>query len=255
MSEERVQRVGHVPVAKVPRRRAPAIHRAVVSLGVHGEPRVLLGEEGVVLRRPTVAAQRVGRVPPKVGELRDDFVLARLVARRRRRGVAAGIGVEVFEARVARAGATRRGRIDALQVADDRPRSDVVEAVEVEAVEAGFVGRAQDAVVVRAQRADELEHVDVAPHPRREAPEIGERGGGVRIGAFAEHEAVDAPRVGPIRLDRDGAESALLDQPPRDQRAFPIELVRAVRRVADEHEARVAIIVSSGSYSAASPVN
>jgi len=52
--------------------------------------------------------------------------------------------------------------------------------------------------------------------------------------------AVDAIGVGPVALDRDGAEAALGDQPARDAGARLIELVRAVRGLAQQHEARVA---------------
>ena len=93
---------------------------------------------------------------------------------------------------------------------------------------------------MRAQPLDELDHVGVAPHPRGEAPEVGERFYGIDIVAHAAHVAVDAVGVGPIGLDRDGREAFLLDEPLRDLGALAVELVRAVGRLAEQHEARVA---------------
>ena len=52
--------------------------------------------------------------------------------------------------------------------------------------------------------------------------------------------AVDAVGVGPISLDRDGRKAFLLDKPLRDLGALVVELVRAVGRFAEQHEARVA---------------
>jgi hypothetical protein len=51
--------------------------------------------------------------------------------------------------------------------------------------------------------------------------------------------AVDPVSIGPVGLDCDRAESLLLDEALRDERALPVELVRAVRGLADQDELRV----------------
>jgi hypothetical protein len=77
---ERVERVGHVRVAQVPRARAAAVHRAVVALGVGGELRVLLGHEVRVVRELPVAGGQLGGALAELAQLRDDGVLARVLA-------------------------------------------------------------------------------------------------------------------------------------------------------------------------------
>jgi hypothetical protein len=90
---------------------------------------------------------------------------------------------------------------------------------------------------VLAQPVDELEDHGVAPHPGREALEVRKRIGAAGVVAEAAHIAVDAVRVGPVGLDRDGVEAALDDQPPRDRGALAVEVVAAVRRLAEQREA------------------
>jgi hypothetical protein len=51
--------------------------------------------------------------------------------------------------------------------------------------------------------------------------------------------AIDAIRVGPVRLDRNNVELFLPDERARQVRANPVELVRAVRGLPDEHNTRV----------------
>ena len=94
-------------------------------------------------------------------------------------------------------------------------------------------------VVAGPQPLDEVQHVVVAPHPRREAPEV--RQGGVRVAVAREthHVAIHPIRVGPIALDRNRGEATLLDQAPGDAGALSVELVRPVRGLADEDEAPV----------------
>ena len=76
MLDDRFQRLDHVRVAQVPRRRAAVEHRAVVALRVGDEACVLLGGEEVVV--PARAAARrvlVGAVA-QLRELPRDVVLA-----------------------------------------------------------------------------------------------------------------------------------------------------------------------------------
>ena len=85
-----------------------------------------------------------------------------------------------------------------------------------------------------------MHHVPVAPHPRREAAEVGECRIGVGIVREPHDVAIDPVRVGPVALDRDDGEAELVDQPARDAGPLAVELVSAVRGLADEHELLVA---------------
>ena len=91
-----------------------------------------------------------------------------------------------------------------------------------------------------AQPAYEVEHVGVAPHPLREPLEARERLAAAPVFAPPAHVAVDAVGVRPVGLDRHGRKAFLFDEPLRDLRALAVELVRAVRRLAEQHEPRVA---------------
>src|SRR5439155_8972311 len=95
-----------------------------------------------------------------------------------------------------------------------------------------------EGVVAAPQPADEVEHVLVAPHPGREAPESGEGGRGVGVLRTTADEAVHALGVRPVALDRDRRETLFLDETPGDPRAFAIELAGAVRGFAEENEPR-----------------
>ena len=206
--DERVERGGHVAVAEVPRRHLGAVHLLVVLLGVADEARVLLGEEELVLGDPAVAAQVCVRPAAQLDELGDDLVLARDRARVRERvAVRLPSRTDVVEAAVSLAGPACLFGVDAIEVRDDRLHRGA-QAVEVEAVEARLGRRVRVRVVAGPQPLDELQDVTIAPHPRREAAEV--RQGGVGVGVVREpHDvAVDAVRVGPVRLDRDGGEAA-----------------------------------------------
>ena len=233
MGDELVERLGHVPVAQVPALHPAAEHRPVVLLGVDHEPGVLLGEELPV---------RVDRPVPARHGLKLDELLYRLLLARLRAcdaglvRVDLRIAAELVEARVALPRPLRRLAIDAVEVLDHRLHRPV-EAVEVEAVEADLRRRGRERVVVLAQERHELRHLDVAPHPGREAPEVAERLLRGRVVARRAHEAVDPVGVRPVGLDRDGREAALGDQALRDLRALAVELLRAVRRLPDEDEA------------------
>jgi hypothetical protein len=140
--------------------------------------------------------------------------------------------VVVVEAPVARAGPRRGLGVDGLEVVDDGAHR-LAQAVEVEAVEAG-------AAAVVAQPLDELDDHPVAPHPAREADEVAERLLGVAVGAEGLDVAVHARRGRPVGLDGDAARAAALDEPARELGAQRVELVRPVRRLAEQHEPRVA---------------
>ena len=175
----------------------------------------------------------------KLDELRHNLVLARGCGLERDRvAVRLSFAPDAVEAAVAVACALRFGGVHTLEVCDhgfDRCRK----AVKVETVETRFRRGMHVRVVAGPQPLDEVQHVVVAPHPRREAPEV--RQGGVRVGVAREthHVAIHPIRVGPIALDRNRGEAMLLDQTPGDAGALSVELVRSVRGLADEDEAPV----------------
>ena len=94
-------------------------------------------------------------------------------------------------------------------------------------------------VIAGSQPLDERQHVAVSPHPRGEAAEVREGGVGVRVVRQAHDVAIHPIGVGPVRFHRDRGEAALVDQPPGDARPLPVEVVRAVRGLADQDDAAV----------------
>src|SRR2546421_12936838 len=95
-------------------------------------------------------------------------------------------------------------------------------------------------LVVAAQPLGELDDDAVAPHPGRKTLEAAERFLRARVRALAAHVAVDAVGVRPVGLDGDGVEALLNDQTFSYLRPLAVELVRAVRSLAQQHEARFA---------------
>ena len=116
-----------------------------------------------------------------------------------------------------------------------------MQAVKVQTVETALPLSSRTALlVVLVQPADEVADNHVAPHPGREALEAPQRLLGSVVIAESPHVAVDPVGVGPVGLGRDRAEALLLDQPLCDLGASLVELVSAVRALADQHDARVA---------------
>ncbi len=64
-----IQRVGHVAVAQVPRRRLATEDRAVVLLGVGDDARVLLGDEHLVFADEAVTQQVLAGAAAQLHEL------------------------------------------------------------------------------------------------------------------------------------------------------------------------------------------
>src|SRR5581483_11017548 len=155
----------------------------------------------------------------------------------------AGVPLHVLAVRLEAAeGAQRRAdrvRIDATQVTEHLVQR-LPQAVNVQPVEAGlcpFVAR----VVPAAQPLDELQHLPVRPHPGRPAAETVEHRTGAAVGLRPRLDvAGDSIAVGPVALDGDEGEPLLRDQPPAQPFTPAVILVRAVRCLADQHEARVA---------------
>ena len=238
--DQRVERLGHVAVAQVPRRDLFEEHRPVIRLGILHQPRVLDGIEEVVVGEAAVALGGVGGTTEQVLELVDDLVLAPLgQASARQQAIGPDVLGELVEAGVARAGPPGRLGVDLLEVPEHGGHRGA-ETVEVQAVEADLARVRRQRVVVPAQPLDELDHVGVAPHPGRKTPEAGQRFAGVGVVAGAAHVAVHARGVGPIGLDGDGHDAAFRDESLRDPGALAVELVRAVGRLPEEHEARIA---------------
>ena len=107
--EQRLDGLGHVPVAQVPRRQPRTEQRAVVLLGVACQPRVLFGGERVV------------PVPhgalPQLLELLDRRALAlRRETQPRRVAVSLRIAPVIIEARIPLPRFHRGGRIDGVQM-------------------------------------------------------------------------------------------------------------------------------------------
>lgn len=90
--------------------------------------------------------------------------------------------------------------------------------------------------IVRVQPLGEFADDAIAPHPGRESLELVECGV-QRDGVAVAGVSIQLEGIGPIAFDRDGVEAVLLDQAARDLGAHRIELVRAVSRFSEEHEA------------------
>jgi hypothetical protein len=97
------------------------------------------------------------------------------------------------------------------------------------------------------QPGDDLDHLGIAPHPRREAAEVGQRLFRALVAARPADVEVDAVGVRPVALDGDGGEAVLGDQPLRDRGALGVELVRPVRCLARQDDRLAAARSSSGS--------
>lgn len=99
MGGQRIERLGHVPVAQVPGDRVSAEHRAVILFGVLHQPRVLLGVEELLGGNPTVAASIFSRSLAQFLELAHRLVLAWLAQPEARRvAISLRVLAEIFEA-------------------------------------------------------------------------------------------------------------------------------------------------------------
>jgi hypothetical protein len=78
----------------------------------------------------------------------------------------------LIEARVALLGALRRLWVHLLEISQNGPHRGA-ETIQIEAVKAGPVSVGCKRVIVLPQPLDKLDHISVAPHPYREAPELG----------------------------------------------------------------------------------
>ncbi len=211
MRDQRLERLDHMAVAQVPRRHFAEKHRPVIFFGVLDHARILLGVKELLLRDASIALRVLGGTAAQLDELADDLVFAGSVE------VAGGdetidlrVRTEMVEAGITSPGPPCRVRVDLLEILQHGLHRGM-EAVEIETVEAGLFEIRGKRVVVPPEPVDEIHHFGVAPHPPREAPEIGERFRGIKILAGAADITVDPVGVGPVRFDRDGSKALLLD--------------------------------------------
>ena len=117
VAHQPVERLGHVPVADVPRLGPAADHRPVIRLGVLHHQRVLLGVEvglAAVVAELSAALARSSR------QQVDHLVLARVGHEGRRPRVLLHVLAVRLEAAEGRLAAGSAERVDPLQVVDDR---------------------------------------------------------------------------------------------------------------------------------------
>src|SRR5437899_8004809 len=86
-----------------------------------------------------------------------------------------------------------------------------------------------------AQPAHQIKNVSIAPHPLRKSFEIAERFQSSLIFAATLNVAVDAERVRPISFPGDQSKAFLEDEPFGDFGPRFVELMRPVRRLAEQH--------------------
>src|SRR5579883_1258124 len=226
--EKMGQRFAHMPVAQIPGLRSAVIHGSVIALGGGDQARVLRGVEEAL----DVAAGISQPALQQLAALRDDLLFAApIVFGQHGAAIIRRLASPRVQATIAFAGDRGRRLIPLVEISEDR-RDRGAQIVEIEPVKARLpVGR--DAAIVRPQPAQERRDVSVAPHPSRKAGE-GRRGGSWK--GLAANEAIDNRGVGPIRLDRDDAESVCGDETARDRRARSIEFRRAMARFSKQHD-------------------
>src|SRR5438876_6798366 len=114
-----------------------------------------------------------------------------------------------------------------------------MKTVEIEAVKTDAIV-CHPLPIVFAKPLQEIDHHRVSPHPARETYEVAERCRGIGFAARVARPPVHTVRIGPIRLGRDDVELFGLYEGGGEVRADSIELIRAVRRLADQDQARIA---------------
>src|SRR5882762_6972954 len=138
MIDERIESFDHVLVAQIPGPNLTFKHRAIVTLGVCHQSRILLGDEESVGIQMAVAVGEVRRSLLHFYELVDHFVFATL-AQAEPGGVSVSLSIltKMFKARVSIAGSLGCLRIDLVQEVE-YCSSRSMQAVEVKAVKANF---------------------------------------------------------------------------------------------------------------------
>lgn len=90
------------------------------------------------------------------------------------------------------------------------------------------------------QPVHEVSHHGFAPHPGGKTLEPSQRLVGGLTLPQAANKLIHPVGVGPVRLRGNGAETLLLDQPFRDPGTCLVDLMCAMRTLADQHDARIA---------------
>ena len=145
---------------------------------------------------------------------------------------------EDVEATVPPTGALRCLRVDYLQVLQDALDGSM-QTVQVQPVEAG-AGALGPGSVPFAQPAQKVDDDAVAPHPSRKSREVGQRVIGGCVRSRVADPSMRAVGVRPVGFGRDRQKALFADQAFGDARALAVELVGAVRRLADQHKAGIA---------------
>src|SRR6185437_11741678 len=112
-----------------------------------------------------------------------------------------------------------------------------MQTVKIKAHKSGPLSRSGTALVEPAQPVHKGKHVSIAPHPARETVEVTESLEGIGIFARFANEAMNTVGVRPVAFNGYEIEAFLLDQPPGDQRALAIEVMRAMRSLSDQNHA------------------
>ena len=101
-------------------------------------------------------------------------------------------------------------------------------------------------VVAGPEPFNERQNIAVSPHPSRESLKVRQRCIGILVIGRSHHVAVDAVGIGPVSFDGDCSESTLVNQAAGNPGPFPVKVVRAMRRFADQDETPVAYEVEQG---------
>ena len=129
-------------------------------------------------------------------------------------------------------------RIDRIQIFQYRSNG-FGQAVNVQPVEADLPLLCFMLVVI-PEPVGEGEHIMVAPHPGGKTDKAV---AAPRSRIMMANIAINAGRVGPVRLDRHNRKSMIFDQLPGDGRPCAVELGSTMRCFTEEHHLRVAIAV------------
>ena len=111
-----------------------------------------------------------------------------------------------------------------------------MQAVEIEAVEAGSCRVYWERVIVFPQPLKELYNIGVAPHPCGEPTKASQRFNRKPVVARASYIAIDTVGVWPISLDSYGLETFFLNEPLRDLSTVVVKLVRTVGRLSEQYD-------------------
>lgn len=138
--DERIQRLCHVHITKIPGRDSPPKHRPVIFFRVLHQPGILFGVEEIIGCNPSVSQRVFAGTPLQIDQLGDYFGFT-AVAEPQTSCIAILLRIlaKVIETCVAVARALGSFRIDFVQVFQNCLDGGV-QAIEVKSVEARLVG-------------------------------------------------------------------------------------------------------------------